>query len=335
VLTGSANASPIVAAWNYLLDLAGGDYVQLMWSTTNNNAVIFAEGPVAPHPGVPSSILTVTQQAGILAGTGITAINSLTGAVQTIGTGTTGTDFAVVSSGTSHTFNLPTASAANRGALSSADWSTFNGKQNSIGLTTVGNNLATLTNPNALTYLRVNADNTITARTPAQVLTDLGVSSNIILFRDFTIYTVANTNVNTLAWSGSVAANTLQVNDIIDFQTLVQGNTPNTVAFNVRLYVNTSSSLVGATVVGRFAVSNAACHGLFYRQIAVTATGASGNIRVFNNAATSVSAYSQTNATTTNITVNTTAPIFFILAFEMGNTTSTSTIQYINALISR
>jgi hypothetical protein len=136
VLTGSANASPIVAAWNYLLDLVGGDYVQLMWSTTNNNAIIFAEGPVAPHPGVPSSILTVTQQAGIMAGTGITAINSLTGAVQTIGTGTTGTDFAVVSSGTSHTFNLPTASASNRGALSTADWTAFNGKFNTPSGTT-------------------------------------------------------------------------------------------------------------------------------------------------------------------------------------------------------
>ena len=130
VLTGSANASPIVAAWNYLLDLSGGDYVQLMWSTTNNNAIIIAEGPVAPHPGVPSSILTVTQQAGIMAGTGITAINSLTGAVQNFATGTSGTDFGISSASTTHTFNLPTASASNRGALSTADWSTFNGKFN-------------------------------------------------------------------------------------------------------------------------------------------------------------------------------------------------------------
>jgi len=129
VLTGSANASPVVAAWNYVLDLVAGDYVQLMWSTSNTNVEIVAAGSTTPHPSIPSSILTVTQQAGILAGTGITAINSLTGAAQTIGVGTSGTDFAVSSSGTAHTLNLPTASASNRGALSSADWSTFNGKQ--------------------------------------------------------------------------------------------------------------------------------------------------------------------------------------------------------------
>jgi hypothetical protein len=85
-----------------------------------------------PHPAIQSTILTITQQSGIMAGSGITAINTLTGTVQTLTTGTTGTDFAISSTGTTHTFNLPTASAANRGALSSADWTTFNSKQNAI-----------------------------------------------------------------------------------------------------------------------------------------------------------------------------------------------------------
>ena len=58
----------------------------------------------------------------------ITSLGGLTGATQTLGVGTSGTDFAIVSSGTSHTFNLPTASSSNRGALNSTDWSTFNNK---------------------------------------------------------------------------------------------------------------------------------------------------------------------------------------------------------------
>jgi hypothetical protein len=60
--------------------------------------------------------------------TGLNALNGLTAQVQYFATGTAGTDFSINSVTDTHTFNLPTASSVNRGALSSADWITFNGK---------------------------------------------------------------------------------------------------------------------------------------------------------------------------------------------------------------
>jgi hypothetical protein len=79
--------------------------------------------------------------------TGINAINGITSQVQNLATGTAGSDFAISSAGSTHTFNLPTASAANRGALSSADWSTFNGKQDAL---VSGTNIKTINSTSLL-----------------------------------------------------------------------------------------------------------------------------------------------------------------------------------------
>jgi hypothetical protein len=127
-----------ITSWNYLLSVVAGQYYELIWSTTNHTAITMEYYPAgSPPPSTASVILTVTQQSGIMAGTGITALNSLTGSAQTLVNGTTGTDFNIASSGTIHTFNLPTASATNRGALSSTDWTTFNNKQTALGYTPV------------------------------------------------------------------------------------------------------------------------------------------------------------------------------------------------------
>ena len=59
---------------------------------------------------------------------GVSSINGLTAQTQYMTVGTLGNDFNIDQTLDTHVFNLPTASALDRGALSQTDWATFNGK---------------------------------------------------------------------------------------------------------------------------------------------------------------------------------------------------------------
>ena len=54
------NNAETVAAWNFVLQLNAGDYFELIWSTDDTSCQILASAASAPHPGIPSVILTVT-----------------------------------------------------------------------------------------------------------------------------------------------------------------------------------------------------------------------------------------------------------------------------------
>lgn len=117
---------------------------------------------------------------------GIASINGDSTSAQLLVVGTAGTDFAIVDNGTgTHTFNLPTASASNRGALSSADWSTFNGKQAS------GNYITALTGD-------------VTASGPGSVAATLAtVNSNVGTFGSATATSVVTVNGKGLVTAAS------------------------------------------------------------------------------------------------------------------------------------
>jgi hypothetical protein len=92
------------------------------WSTFNNKQSALVSG---------TNIKTVNSTS--LLGSGNVSVGTVTN-VSALTLGTTGTDVSsTVATGTTTpviTLNIPTASATNRGALSSADWTTFNNKGN-------------------------------------------------------------------------------------------------------------------------------------------------------------------------------------------------------------
>ena len=54
------NNAEVFLALNYFFNLKANDYVELMFSVTNLGVRLLASGAVAPHPGIPSVILTVS-----------------------------------------------------------------------------------------------------------------------------------------------------------------------------------------------------------------------------------------------------------------------------------
>ena len=100
----------MMAAWNYVIQLVAGDIIELYWASPDANMSIYSEvvqtSPY-PHPAIQSTILTITQQSGIMAGTGISR------GIYSISTNTTAgsganVDYVYLVSGTT-TITLPTA----------------------------------------------------------------------------------------------------------------------------------------------------------------------------------------------------------------------------------
>jgi hypothetical protein len=237
--------------------------------------------------------------------TGLNSLNGLTEQVQNFAVGTGGTDFGISSATGTHTFNLPTASAANRGALSTADWTTFNGKQDAL---VSGTNIKTINSTSILGSGNI----TIAAPTIYKSITDsAGLTGS----------------TNQIAMSQLIPANTFAAGDIIKviFRARKTGTTG---GVNLRYYINTTNSLIGATTLGTYGANQ---FGQMERNLVIkTAT----NTETFNTTVSTNTdnAASINMASSTNINWAIDQYIIFAIQQNTAGDTTTGSMYLIEKL---
>ena len=298
--------------------------------------------------------------------------NINTGSVTSVAAltlGTTGTDLSSsVATGTTTpviTLNVPTASAANRGALSAADWTIFNGKQAAItpaALTKVDDTNVTLTlggSPTTallqaasitagwsgtLADARITSAATWNAKQDAITLTTTGSSGaatlvgatlNIPQYATISIYksttdgAASSGTANTFSQSFLVTGNSVALGNILEFK-LRSRKTGALGVYTIRLYANSVNNLTGAVLLGTYSGGAAAAIG---QQMVRTAAIKNITTNTEMLLGTTSLATDFANSTFSSIAVDWTTDKYIIGAVQNANATDSSLISLISMTI--
>jgi len=221
-VSGSYNAITVDRIKNIpvaLSSLTSGDIVQYNGSAfVNRNIPTCAANQYLTFDGSSYTCVTDVGASGTVG-----SINALTGALNIV-TGTAGNNFNIDSTGTTITLNLPTASSANRGLLSSADWTLFNAKLSDF---------STLTSADITGKLGYTPLANYGSMTSTDVTTALG-------------YTPVNSATAVISVAGRTGAVTLSSSDISGLGAIAGKN-----------QVNLSTDVTGALTLTNLAQSSA------------------------------------------------------------------------------
>jgi hypothetical protein len=178
---------------------------------------VFA-GPTAGAAAAPAfRALVVADIPALPYGTGtVTSVDALT-------LGTTGTDLSstVANSTTTPviTLNVPTASATNRGALSSTDWTTFNNKQSTSAPVTYTANFSVAVTDNWI--INNKSGSSCTATLPAAS----SYSGRVLHFQNYQAQTLISASSNVVPLAGGAAGTSILLASSGDSATLVSDGT--------------------------------------------------------------------------------------------------------------
>lgn len=114
---GINNSSPSASAILDVTSTVGGLLIPRMTTTQRDAISSPATGLLIYNTTTSALNIFIGTWGPLTGGSGITSLNGLVGSTQTFAPGTSGTDFAISSVGTTHTFNLPDASATARGVI--------------------------------------------------------------------------------------------------------------------------------------------------------------------------------------------------------------------------
>jgi hypothetical protein len=234
--SGTVTAVSIVSA-NGFAGTSSGGATPALTLTTSISGILYGNGtavaattisaPLSYSAGTLSIPVATASANGYLSSTDWTTFNNKgSGTVTSVAAltlGTTGTDLSsTVANGTTTpviTLNVPTASATNRGALSSTDWSTFNSKQSVSAPVTKTADFTVAATELWLINNKSGSTCTVTLPTPS---TNTG---RVLYFQNYQVRALVSASSNVVPLAGGAATTSILLASSGDSATLVSDGT--------------------------------------------------------------------------------------------------------------